>query len=51
MQARFSQEAWSKMCELHALPTGWEKMKYEEFLIQRRLLIAQIIRRGYEALN
>jgi hypothetical protein len=50
MRARFSDEAWAQMCELHALPEGWEHLPYDEFLRQRRVLMAGIIRRGYEAL-
>jgi hypothetical protein len=47
---RFTSEAWARMCDLHALPQGWEQMPYEQFLRQRRVLMAGIIRRGYEAL-
>lgn len=50
MRERFTAEAWARMCELHALPAGWETLPYEEFLRQRRVLMAGIIRRGYEAL-
>ena len=35
----------------NALPHGWEKMKYDEFLIQRRKLMAQIIRRAFDVLK
>ena len=51
MRKRFNTEIWSKMCELHALPEGWDSLSYEEFLFQRRILMAQIIRRGFEALQ
>jgi hypothetical protein len=51
MQQRFSPETWKQMCELNALPDGWEMMDYEEFLNQRRYLMAQIIRRGYGTLT
>jgi hypothetical protein len=50
MRERFGDAAWAQMCELHALPDGWETLPYEEFLRQRRVLMAAIIRRGYEAL-
>lgn len=50
VRERFTPEAWERMCELHALPEGWERMSYAEFLPLRRALIAQIIRRGFEAL-
>ncbi|MER3386854.1 MAG: DUF262 domain-containing protein [Microcella pacifica] len=35
----------------HALPHGWEKLDYEEFLAQRRRLIAEVIRDGYLKLS
>lgn len=41
---------YERMCELNALPLNWEHMDYNEFLIQRRKLMADIIRRGYEAI-
>jgi hypothetical protein len=34
----------------HALPDGWEKMEYQEFLGRRRVLIAGVIRKGVEKL-
>jgi hypothetical protein len=34
----------------HALPAGWEEMEYKEFLKQRRTLMAQVIRAGYDKL-
>jgi len=34
----------------HALPDGWESMKYETFLMHRRELMAQVIKDGYEKL-
>jgi hypothetical protein len=35
----------------HALPDGWEQMNYSDFLSQRRILMAKVIKRGYERLN
>ncbi|MDR1236287.1 MAG: DUF262 domain-containing protein [Holosporaceae bacterium] len=35
----------------HALPDGWEKMQYADFLSQRRILMAKVIKRGYERLK
>jgi len=40
-----AQEKW------HALPPAWTTMKYEEFLSERRKLIALIIRDGYMRLT
>ncbi|MDR3085582.1 MAG: DUF262 domain-containing protein [Christensenellaceae bacterium] len=35
----------------HALPDGWEHLEYSEFLQQRRILMAKVIKRGYERLK
>jgi hypothetical protein len=35
----------------HALPDGWEHLEYREFLRQRRILMAKVIKRGYEKLK
>lgn len=35
----------------HALPAGWEQMDYERFLDERRKLMAQVIRRGFETIG
>ena len=37
-------------CENHALPEGFESMDYLEFLSQRRVLMAKIIRKAFERL-
>jgi hypothetical protein len=34
----------------HALPDGWDNMKYSEFLVIRRKLIAKVTRDGYQKL-
>jgi hypothetical protein len=36
--------------ELHALPDDWENMDYFEFLKQRRVMMAKIIRKGFNRL-
>ena len=38
---------YSKHCENHALPEGFETMDYMEFLSKRRNLMAQIIKKAY----
>ena len=48
-------KSWAKMvyykaCKEHALPENFEHMEYADFLSQRRLLMAQIIRKAYEQL-
>jgi hypothetical protein len=35
----------------HALPDGWQTMAYDTFLIERRKLMAAIIRKGFESLQ
>ena len=50
MKQRFD-DSWSAMCESHALPTGWEDMSYTEFLVQRRILMARLIRRGFDMMR
>ena len=49
--ARFNPDVWTRMHELHALPTGWQQMSYDDFLVERRKLMAAIIRRGFESLR
>jgi hypothetical protein len=39
-----SDDAWGRLCAEHALPLGWEKMDYPDFLTQRRRRMAEIIR-------
>lgn len=51
MKERFEDNLWTRMCEMHALPNGWEQLTYPEFLKQRRVLMAQVIRRGFESLG
>lgn len=51
IRARFTEDSWTAMHELHALPEAWHLMGYEEFLEARRKLMAGIIRRGFESLR
>ena len=51
VQARFSTKDWTAMHEHHALPDGWHNMTYDNFLVERRKLMAAIIRKGFEALK
>jgi len=46
---RFDTAEYRRMLALNALPEDWELMAYDEFLDARRPLIAQVIRRGFEA--
>lgn len=51
LRERFSEDAWVRMARLHALPERWESLEYDEFLKQRRVLMAAMIRRAYEKLS
>lgn len=48
---RFSKNEIKKMYKWHALPENWESMNYKEFLTERRLRMAQVIRDGFECLR
>lgn len=48
---RFSKNEIKKMYHWHALPENWESMDYKEFLTERRLRMAQVIREGFETLK
>jgi hypothetical protein len=51
VRKRFSNGDWEAMCDMHALPEGWERMDYQDFLPRRRQLMAGIIRRGFGKLR
>ena len=46
-----TEEEIIRMEEENALPHGWEKMDYEEFLIERRKLMAMKIKEAFEVLK
>lgn len=46
-----SEEAICRMEEENALPHGWESMTYEDFLVQRRKLMAGKIKAAFEILK
>lgn len=50
MQKRYEAqpEEWKRTCKLHALPSEWYNLDYQTFLTQRRLLMAGVIREGFE---
>jgi hypothetical protein len=45
---RYSHEDLTRMYSEHALPIDWENLEYNEFLAQRRKLIASFIRTAFE---
>lgn len=46
-----SEEAIKKMEEENALPHGWETMAYEDFLVERRKLMAAKIKEAFDILK
>lgn len=44
-------EELRKMLHWHALPDGWHEMDYEQFLAERRTLIAAVTREGFQRLR
>jgi hypothetical protein len=44
-------DAWARLCAEHALPLGWERMDYGDFLRERRRRMAEIIRVAYGKLG
>ena len=44
---KLGEEGYRKACEEHALPDNFETMDYMEFLNQRRILMAQTVRKAY----
>lgn len=48
---KLGQEAFNLSCEQNALPLNFETLSYSEFLKQRRLLMAQIIKKAYVKLD
>jgi hypothetical protein len=47
---RFSDNR-DKMIYWHALPKNWENMNYSEFLIERRKLMALVIKNAFEKIQ
>ena len=50
-QLRMDDNQWGRMCAEHALPLGWERMDYDEFLRQRRTRMAELIRVAFRQLG
>ncbi len=51
IQPRFPEGDWQEMQEHHALPAQWNTLPYDDFLIERRKLMAAIIRKGFDSLK
>jgi len=48
---KLGEDGYRKACEQNALPEGFESMKYPDFLSQRRILMANIVKKAYEELS
>ena len=48
--AKFAKAELEQMAYWHALPEGWDRMDYGDFLSERRRLMAKIIRHGFSRL-
>lgn len=49
--SRFSDRQIKRMYFWHGLPEDWQRMKYPEFLNERRKLMAQVIKQGFVKLG
>lgn len=49
--SRHDPKELERMCFWHALPDGWTDMKYDQFLLQRREMIARVVRDGFSVLE
>ena len=47
---KLGEEGYKRTCAQNALPENFEKLTYPEFLSQRRLLMAQIVKKAYNEL-
>ena len=50
-QLRLDDDKWGRMCAEHALPVNWESMAYDDFLVERRGRMADIIRAAFRKLG
>ena len=48
---KLGQEGYKLACKQNALPENFEQLSYPEFLIKRRILMAQIVKKAYDKLN
>lgn len=49
-RAKLGEDGYRTTCEQNALPENFENLEYEDFLNQRRRLMAQLIRKAYNKL-
>jgi hypothetical protein len=51
MASRLATDELASMRYWHALPDAWERMGYQEFLVSRRRLMAEVIKDGFTQLT
>lgn len=51
IREQFSDHKWIRMCRENTLPPDWEEMAYDDFLQQRRVLMAQLIQNGFDSIG
>ncbi len=51
LENRFGKKDLERMFYWHALPDGWPKMTYEDFLLKRREMIATVVQDAYARLD
>ena len=49
-RAKLCENEYQITCENHALPLNFEELKYEDFLEQRRTLMAKIVKKAFKEL-
>lgn len=48
---KLGEEGYKLACKQNTLPENFEQLSYPEFLIKRRILMAQIVKKAYDKLN
>lgn len=48
---KLGEEGYKLACKQNALPENFEQLSYPEFLIKRRILMSQIVKKAYDKLN
>jgi hypothetical protein len=48
---KIGDEQWARSCAEHALPLGWENLGYDDFLVERRKRMADVIRIAFRQLG
>lgn len=48
---KLGEEGYKLACKQNALPENFEQLSYPEFLIKRRILMAQIVKKAYDKLK